>query len=227
MLIVFSQSFVDMHRMVKLLHCPTPIFSTEVKQGNNLISCFSSQITDELPFCENVFVIFFVFCDLFFKMTPKAHSWVLSSASKCKQAIFAWWRNCMLDKLHVGMSYIVIPRWCSGKESVWLCKRHKKRRFNPWIGKIPWSRKLQPTPVFLPGKFHGQRNLLGYSPKSLKELGMIEYSHMNTVLLAVSSMLTNQLCILNIVLFQQKQKHIKQYYIYKESTCQCRRHKRC
>ena len=35
---------------------------------------------------------------------------------------------------------------------------------SPWIGKIPWSRKWQPTPVFSPGKFHGQRSLAGYSP---------------------------------------------------------------
>ena len=39
-----------------------------------------------------------------------------------------------------------------------------QRRFNPWVGKIPWSRKWQPTPVFLPGEFHGQRSLVGYSP---------------------------------------------------------------
>ena len=36
--------------------------------------------------------------------------------------------------------------------------------FNPWIGKIPWSRKWQPTPVFLSGRYHGQRSLGGYSP---------------------------------------------------------------
>ena len=36
--------------------------------------------------------------------------------------------------------------------------------FNPWVRKIPWSRKWQPTPVLLPGKFHGQRSLEGYSP---------------------------------------------------------------
>ena len=35
--------------------------------------------------------------------------------------------------------------------------------FDPWIGKIPWRRKWQPTPVFLPGKAHGQRSLVGYS----------------------------------------------------------------
>ena len=36
--------------------------------------------------------------------------------------------------------------------------------FSPWGGKIPWSRKWQPTSVFLPGKFHGQRSLDSYSP---------------------------------------------------------------
>ena len=36
--------------------------------------------------------------------------------------------------------------------------------FNPWVGKIPWRRKWQPTLVFLPGKSHGQRSLVGCSP---------------------------------------------------------------
>ena len=41
-------------------------------------------------------------------------------------------------------------------------------------GKIPWSKKWQPTPVFLPGKFHGQRSLAGYSSWGCKESGTIE-----------------------------------------------------
>ena len=41
--------------------------------------------------------------------------------------------------------------------------------FDPWVGKIPWRRAWQPTPVFLPGKFHGQRSLVGYSPWGRKE----------------------------------------------------------
>ena len=44
--------------------------------------------------------------------------------------------------------------------------------FDPWVRKIPWSRKWQPTPVFLPGEFHGQRSLKGYSPWSLEESDM-------------------------------------------------------
>ena len=41
--------------------------------------------------------------------------------------------------------------------------------FNPWVGKSPWRRKWPPTPVFLPGEFHGQGSLAGYSPWGLKE----------------------------------------------------------
>ena len=44
--------------------------------------------------------------------------------------------------------------------------------FNPWVGKIPWRRKWQPTPVLLPGKSHGWRSLVGYSPWGRKELDM-------------------------------------------------------
>ena len=51
--------------------------------------------------------------------------------------------------------------WLNGKESACQCRRH---RFDSWVGKIPWRRKWLPTPVFLPGEFHGQRSLVGYSP---------------------------------------------------------------
>ena len=40
----------------------------------------------------------------------------------------------------------------SGKEPACRCKRHKRCWFHPWVRKIPWRRKWQPTPVFLPGK---------------------------------------------------------------------------
>ena len=47
----------------------------------------------------------------------------------------------------------------------------------PGSGKIPWSRKWQPTPVLFPGKFHGQRSLVGYSPWGHKELYTTECLH--------------------------------------------------
>ena len=43
--------------------------------------------------------------------------------------------------------------------------------FDPWVGKIPWRRKWQPTPVLLPGKFHGRRSLVGYSPWGSQRVG--------------------------------------------------------
>ena len=48
------------------------------------------------------------------------------------------------------------PRWLGGKEPA--CQ-YRRLGFNPWVGKIPWRRNWQPTPVFLIGKSHGQRSL--------------------------------------------------------------------
>ena len=62
------------------------------------------------------------------------------------------------------------------KESSFQRRRHKRCGLHPWIRKIPWKRKWQPTPIFLPGKFHEQRSLVGYSPWGCKELGTVEYS---------------------------------------------------
>ena len=69
------------------------------------------------------------------------------------------------------------PSWCSGKESTCQFRRH---RFDSWVGKIPWSRKWQPTPVFLPGKFLGQRNLVGYHPWASKEIELSVCMHAHT-----------------------------------------------
>ena len=55
------------------------------------------------------------------------------------------------------------------KEPACQCRRPKRQSFNPWVGKIPWKRKLQPTPVFLPGECHGQGSLVGYCAQGLKE----------------------------------------------------------
>ena len=62
-----------------------------------------------------------------------------------------------------------LPRWLRGKEATCQCRRHRRREFNPWVRKIPWNRKLQSTPAFLPGEFHGQGSLAGYSPWRHKE----------------------------------------------------------
>ena len=50
-----------------------------------------------------------------------------------------------------------------------------------WVGKIPWRRKWQPTPVFLPGESHGQRSLEGYSPQGHKESDTTEWLHFTSL----------------------------------------------
>ena len=62
-----------------------------------------------------------------------------------------------------------LPWWLSSKESAYQCRRCKRRGLDPWSGRISWRRKWQPTPVFLPGIFHWQRSLVGYSPWGQKE----------------------------------------------------------
>ena len=64
------------------------------------------------------------------------------------------------ERVWIYMSMYGLP-WClNGNESACQCSRCG---FDPWVGKIPQRRRLQPIPVFLPGESHVQRNLLGYN----------------------------------------------------------------
>ena len=56
------------------------------------------------------------------------------------------------------------------------CRSHRRCKFYPWVGKIPWRREWQPTPVFLPGESYGQRSLVGYSPWGHRELDTTEHA---------------------------------------------------
>ena len=81
-----------------------------------------------------------------------------------------------------------LPRQFTGKDSTCQCRRC---RFHPWAGKIPWRRKWQPTPGFLPGKSHGQRSLAGYSPWGHKESETAEQLKQQQQLRIVHWMLTS------------------------------------
>ena len=83
--------------------------------------------------------------------------------------------NSNLSGLFTVTSLLVLPRWLGGKESADQCRRGKRCRFSPWVGRIPRSRKWQPTLVFLPGRFHGQRSLSGCSPWGKKDLDTTEW----------------------------------------------------
>ena len=71
--------------------------------------------------------------------------------------------------------------WHNGKELTCQYRRHKRSSSDSWVHKIPWRRKWQPTPVFLPGKSHGQRSLAGYSPWGPKESDRTEHAGTNWV----------------------------------------------
>ena len=59
--------------------------------------------------------------------------------------------------------------------------KNLRLRFDSWVGEIPWRRAWLPTPIFLPGQSHGQRNLAGYSSWGCKELDTAEWlTHMRT-----------------------------------------------
>ena len=85
-----------------------------------------------------------------------------------------------------------LPSGCEGftggsvvKESLCQCRRHRRCRFDPWIGKIFWRRKGQSTLVFMPGKSHGQRSLAGYSPWGCKETRLSTHTQLGWLVVAV------------------------------------------
>ena len=71
----------------------------------------------------------------------------------------------------------IVPRWPSGKEFTCWCRRQRRCTFNPWVRKIPWNRKCQPTLVSLPREPHGQRSLAGYSPRGHRESDITEHTY--------------------------------------------------
>ena len=78
--------------------------------------------------------------------------------------------------LRVNTDIMGFPGGISGDESACQHRKYKRCVFSPWVGKIPWRRKWQHTPVFLPWKSHGQRNLVGYSPWGRREPDMTQHS---------------------------------------------------
>ena len=67
------------------------------------------------------------------------------------------WSNVVIQPQHYVIIARDFPDGSDAKELACQCRRHKRCVFHPWVRKIPWRRKWQPTSVFLPGKFHRQR----------------------------------------------------------------------
>ena len=97
-----------------------------------------------------------------------------------------------------------LPWWLSGEESACRCRRLE---FDPWVRKIPWRREWQPTPVFLPGEFSGQRGVAGYSPWACKELDMTKQQLTHNI----CNILTERICELRTLysIFNMKSIKIK------------------
>ena len=97
----------------------------------------------------------------------------------CVWHTLAFFRGQTLQ-LHAGSAALVplfSDRTSLVTHMVNICLQFRRPGFNPWVGKISWRRKWQPTIVFLPGKSHGRRNLVGYSPWGCKEWDTTERLH--------------------------------------------------
>ena len=81
--------------------------------------------------------------------------------------------ECLLAYSRLGIWGVGFPG-VSGKEPACQCRGCRRGWFDSWVRKIPWRRKWQPTPVFLPTESHGQRSLVGYNPRGHKESDMTE-----------------------------------------------------
>ena len=66
------------------------------------------------------------------------------------------------------------PGGVRGKEPTCQCRRHKRPELEPWVRKIPWRRRRQPTPVFSSAESHRQRSPTGYSPEGHNEFATTE-----------------------------------------------------
>ena len=84
------------------------------------------------------------------------------------------WFDHLAEFLDLEIQTLGPQNWgLGGKESTCQCRRHRRGGFDPRVGKIPWRRKWQPTPVFLPGKSHGQKAQGGLQSMRSQELDRI------------------------------------------------------
>ena len=121
-----------------------------------------------------IFLLFLMSELLFYPMSVFTWTPPVSDLSSCSQKLSsAFWI------IFFGYLFIWSYAWLSGKESTCQCRNHRRPRLDPWVRKIPWRRKWQPAPVFLPGKSYVQRTLEGYSPQSCKKSDTTKHALVN------------------------------------------------
>ena len=98
---------------------------------------------------------------------------------KLKRSLASWSLQSSRREEHYTdiCEMMIVPGGWDGKS---VCLQCGKPGFGPWVRKIPWRRKWQPTPVLLPGKSHGWRSLVGCSPWGCKESDTIEWLHFHS-----------------------------------------------
>ena len=136
-----------------------------VRGGRHLGACQRRKLSSSLPKAADSESVLQEDSQVLFVLT-----WVCIAhlSLHCNSALT---NHVILAKLHSLCVFFgpVCNTWgfpCSSvhKESACGCLQCWRPGFDSWVGKIPWRRKWKSTPVFLPGKFHGQRSLVDYSP---------------------------------------------------------------
>ena len=101
-----------------------------------------------------------------------ASSWLLFFPHSCIETATTVTTSVLIRIMLLGF-----PGGSEGR----VCLQCRRPEFDPWVRKIPWRRKWQPTPVLLPGESHGQRGLVDYSPWDHKESDMTERLHFTSL----------------------------------------------
>ena len=99
---------------------------------------------------------------LFNKILQSVYCFLGQHRAKTMMQVSILLNDCVLY-FNVYFSHRGFPGGSSGNEPACKYRRPKTCRFNPWVEKIPWKRAWQPAPVFLPGEFHAQKSLAGWS----------------------------------------------------------------
>ena len=128
-------------------------------------------------FLTNTKAVWFCFSNFMISLGA-SHSWFLTSPlSKCVILFFSAYTASGNFFKYCDFSQWEEYRLCWFELSWWLCgsriclqyRRHRRCELDPWVGKIPWRRKWQPTPTLLLEKPNGQNSLVGCDPKGCKE----------------------------------------------------------
>ena len=83
------------------------------------------------------------------------------------------------------LAFWFVKAWFPGGSDGKASDRNVGPWFDPWVRKIPWRRKWQPTPVLLPRKFYGWRSLVGYSPWDRKDSDTTEWLSLTSLYMSI------------------------------------------